>query len=537
MARRRPSPSDTSAASFVELGRPSLRSFGRLLDEERRKRLKGTKKFKRLREMAEVDSTIGGFLNALTLLLGRVDLFAKPADDCPDELRATAEALAKRTMGAFEDMEETPADMRHEMVYTAARDGAAVYEVTWKICRGPDEADGMFRSDYSDGLITWRSWGIRPLESIVQWHWSDRRTRVEGFTQQCDEDFRMVDVPWSKCFSLRLGSLKNSPEGSSMIAVAERDQYFVMHHEETEAIGIRRELCGMPVARVPSEIMSPAASSTQRAAYEQAKNIVALVDSNELNSLVWPHAKLPNGQESCWDIGLMPSAGSRAIDVGAVIQRLRKQIAIALGGGFLFTGFDGVGAKSLDESKQDLFKLACGSILRAQCDMLSVATADLWRRQPVPPPRAAWPVWDHGPLNEVTLAEFAAAWSQMSSVVTVDDAVDNRFRELSGVAPLEVAQAPAMLAGEDAPEIDASTETKAAPPAALSADDLAKLIPEREVRTRLGMGKAGVRKLVREGRLTAYDLGSRGWRYQPEDVARCVADSAVVFDGEDDEAA
>jgi hypothetical protein len=511
------------ASNLITLGLPSLKQNGGRINEERRERLRGPRKFKVYREMGDADSTIGGFLWNLILFLGRVEWTVIPPE-LDGEVAPEAQALAKRIQGAWEDMEQTPAENIAEIVRHAARDGAAPMEVTLKVCRGTKddgtpETDPVFASDYDDGMLAWRAWGIRPLESVTEWRWDPKnKTRLLGFVQTADEDYSQHTIPMEKVLLFRFLTAKNSPEGISMLSWSERDYYFKKHFEEVGAIGIKRELCGMPVARVPATMMSPNATPEQQAVLEEIKLGMQLIEADELGCLVFPGEKNADGTESGFDVYLMASGGSRAIDISAEIRRLRSQISVALGGAFMYAGLDGSSARSLDESKTDTFKLAVMSMLRSIKQVLDVAVVRLMQAQPVPPPREIWPTFEHSDIDEATMEQFGAYLRNMmdAGAIGYDEEVEAEARRKGKIKPRKVE--PVLEPVED----EEGAVSKDEPPPTYSKDDLRALMTEAEVRKLLSVGKVGLASLVADGKIRAFTIAGRR-KYDPKDVHEMLA--------------
>jgi hypothetical protein len=446
------------ASNLITLGLPSLKQSGGRINEEWRERLRGPRKFKVYREMADADSTVGGFIWNLILFILRVEWTVTPPE-VDGEVSPEAQALAERVQGAWEDMEQEPSKTLAEIVRHAARDGAAPMEVTLKICRGTklDEAgnevtetDPVLASDFSDGFVGWRSWSIRPLESVTEWLWDPQnKSRLLGFVQTADEDYRARTIPMEKVLLFQFITAKNSPEGISMLSWSERDYYFKKHYEEVGAIGIKRELCGMPVARVPATMMSPNATPEQQAVLEEIKLGMQLIEADELGCLVFPGEKNADGTESGFDVYLMASGGSRAIDISAEIRRLRSQISVALGGAFMYAGLDGSSARSLDESKTDTFKLAVMSMLRSIKQVLDVAVVRLMQAQPVPPPREIWPTFEHSDIDEATMEQFGAYLRNMmdAGAITYSEEIEAEALRKGGLKPKRVDHALEVIQG------------------------------------------------------------------------------------------
>lgn len=521
MARPRAVASAPSA--LVEIGLPSLRRRGGRIAEEWIERRSGPRKYKRLREIAETDSTVGGYLNVLQFFLGRVKWRVEPAKNENGEVSPEAQAMADRVLGAWEDMEDPPSEIDAEIILHAARDGCAPMEVTLKIPRGPDDPDPMFRSDFdqSDGLrFAWRSWSIRPLESVIEWVYD--RSRLVAMVQQPEEDYSTRRIPIDKLLLFRFRATKRSPEGQSLLMPIERDVYFKQLLEEIQAIGAKRDLCGIPVARVPIDIMHPGASAEKRAALEAVKEQMQLIEQDALACLILPAAEDANGKTG-WDASLMASGGSRQVDLDSVIRRLRAQIAAGLGGGFMYTGVDGSSARSLDESKQDAFKLSCETILTTLKQVKDVATVNLMRINGIP--RALWPTFEYDPIDKLTLAEFASAMQAYSAAGgQVTDAMERELARRMNV--------------EDEAPTAAIEPDSAVEPVALDDDPEppADLITEPAVRSRFAIGRRALAKLVDAGDLRMWRVAGRR-KYHPADIEAYLARSQhqVVRAGDDDQ--
>lgn len=266
--------------------------------------------------------------------------------------------------------------------------------------------------------------------------------------------------------------------------------------------------------------MHPGASAEKRAALAAVKEQMQLIEQDALACLIFPAAEDANGKTG-WDASLMASGGSRQVDLDSVIKRLRSQIAAGLGAAFLYTGIDGVGARSLDESKTDAFKLACESYLTTLKQTKNIAIVNLMRMNGLP--RELWPTFEHDPIDKLTLAEFTAAMQAVSqSGGQVTDAME---RELARRMNVED-EAPAL----SEPDAAAEPETKADDP-----EPPADLITEPQVRSRFAIGRRALAKLVDDGEFRMWRVAGRR-KYHPADIEAYLARSqhqvARAGDGE-----
>ena len=99
--------------------------------------------------------------------------------------------------------------------------------------------------------------------------------------------------------------------------------------QSIEAVGVERELAGIPVARVPAEYLSPEASDNQKAFMGELQTILRDVKFNDQGYIILPSDTYPDKDgaptgERLVDVQLMSSSGTRNIDIDPIIQTLPK---------------------------------------------------------------------------------------------------------------------------------------------------------------------------------------------------------------------
>ena len=65
-----------------------------------------------------------------------------------------------------------------------------------------------------------------------------------------------MTIPRAKCLLFRPTAYKSNPEGRSILRTAYRPWYNLTQIENIEGIGIERDLAGLPVVKVPPEVMA-----------------------------------------------------------------------------------------------------------------------------------------------------------------------------------------------------------------------------------------------------------------------------------------
>lgn len=286
----------------------------------------------------------------------------------------------------------------HEIVY-GKRNGES---------RDPDQ-----NSKYNDGKVRWAKWPIRAQESLERWEFGPNG-QIEGMWQRAAPTYQTALIPAEKSLHFRTTSHKNNPEGRSLCRPIFRPWYFKQNIENYEAIGIEREFNGIPVMRVPSEIMAEDAPADLVALYRMCQKIVTTAKANEMAGFVIPsdpYEGSPTVRK--YEFELISANGSNRIDARKVIQAKNLEILLTLLLDFLLMGHEKVGSFALASSKTDVFGYALGAFLDSDCEIINRhAIPRLLRLNGMPtenPPRL-----EHGDIESLDLMEVAEFISKMA---------------------------------------------------------------------------------------------------------------------------
>lgn len=344
MARRSETTAQLDPASLTaSIGSSGLAEFGGVVSEEFHRSLQGGRGAKVYREMADNDPVIGAVLYAMTSLLLRVSWRTEPAD---------AQRPSAIEAAAF--LDECIAQLEHP----------------WSDVL--DEALSMLESGWSyletvytrrpDGRLGWQGFYGRAQDTLDSWDF-DGEGRALGWWQVAPPTYQRVYLPLAKGLHFRTRSRKNNPEGRSLLRNAYRPWFFKKRLEEMEGIGIEREMAGLPIAKVPVEIMSPSATAEQQAIRSAMESLVQSVRADRRAGLVFPTDKDRQGMPTGYEFGLVTSGGRRAIDPNTPIVRYEQRMAMSLLAQFLLMGMDKVGSFSLSSNMTDLFSVSLGALL------------------------------------------------------------------------------------------------------------------------------------------------------------------------------
>jgi len=436
---------------FSELGTSGLKKSGGIIDEEFLPLLRGDQGRRFLREMADNSPIAGAILFAFEKVILNLDWRIDPAD-CEDTERTTADEYA-----AF--VEECRSDMAHSWDSTLSEIctmfvyGWSFTEVVYKQ-RGGASDDPTKHSKYADGRIGWRKWAPRSQDTLLEWMFTENGD-VEGL-KQLDPygGHGAVEIPLNKALLFKTTSTKTNPEGRSLLRSGAPSWYMQKRLQEIEAVGVERDLAGLPVAWVPQEWMLDTASDSEVAALAAIKDIVSNVKRNEQEGIVLP--AVINGETGTMvktvDFQLLSSGGSRNFDTDKIITRYEQRIAMSVLMDFLLLGHEAVGSKALSVSKIDLWTMAVDSLARSICDEINTrAIPTLLRLNGMNPDFA--PLLAYGEVGNVDIEGLSTALQRLltSGAVTPDDDLEDQIRTTFGLPPRD-ADGPTDMPEEPADE-------------------------------------------------------------------------------------
>lgn len=384
------------------------------------------------------DATIAAALELFEMMIARVEWEVKPPKDATEEQKKKAKFIEQ----CKDDMEHTWMNFIQE-VTSFLTYGFSVHE---KVYRRRLKDQG---SKYNDGLVGWRKLPVRSQDTIEKFLFSGDGRDVIGVEQDLSASYDLnrfrniltnsnkIEIPRKKFLLFRTNPKRNNPEGNSPLKKA----YFAWKYrsiiEEQEAIGISRDMVGMPVIKIPPRYMSEDATPEEKAIYDHYQRIIRNIHHNEQAGIVLPQAHDPESRQPLFDFELMGVQGGKQYDTDTIIKRWDNKILTLLFADFLKMGQDQVGSFALAGEKTSLMSMAIEARLREISDVLNY---DL-----IPQTFAlnGWddtdlPKFEFGDLTEVDLEEFSKAIQRIFSVnaIEADRPVMNKIRTVAfGVDP------------------------------------------------------------------------------------------------------
>lgn len=415
---------------FVELGRSGLTRFGGHIDEEWATELSGSKGAVVYKKMATGDPVVGAMLFAIRMLISNVSWWTEPGGDSEAD-RAAADFV----QSCIHDMSYTWADTLSQILSLLPY-GWAYMEKTFKIRGGIGRSDPRQRSKHSDRRIGWRKWEIRAQETLLEWSFGEEDGSLLGMHQMAPPDYQARFIPIEKALLFRLSSEKNNPEGQSILRTAWRPWYLKTNLEDIEAIGIERDLAGLPIVYVPTSVASPKMGDTNAiAALESYKKLVSNLRRDEEEGIVLPSAFDQNGNR-LYDIKLLSSQGTQRIDTNRVIRRYESNMAMSVMADFLLLGSVRTGSFALSQSKTDLFTSAIEAILDSVADVINTHAIPELVSLNAFAGLIGMPRLFHGPISAPdlqTLGEFISRLAGAGAKLFPDDDLENHLREAANL--------------------------------------------------------------------------------------------------------
>lgn len=442
---------------LTEIGTTGLRRTGGTVYEEFLVSLRGRRGAKVYREMSENDPVIGSILYAIEKIILRLDWTVQPASDNKED-RESAEFIEQCLYDMSDSWDSTLSQILSMLVY-----GYAFHEIVYKIRDGAGNEDPARRSKFNDGKIGWRKWPIRAQETHNNWMF-DQDGGIQGFEQVDPYGAGIHRIPIDKALLFRTSSQKNNPEGKSLLRTAYRPWYFKRRIEEMEAIGIERDLAGLPIAYMPPEYLSSTATADQQAVRDSIVSIVQNVKRNEQEGVVFPLVFDDRGNKM-FSLELLNSGGSRQFDTDKVISRYDQRIAMSVLSDFILLGHERVGSFALGNSKIDLWTMAIEAICKSIAEVVNYhAIPRLLKMNGMK--IGTTPELTYSSVSHVDLAEISDFVAKLTTagVITPDEDMEEYLRGLAGL-PMASKQDNDIDFGQEEkdeePEADRSEENEA----------------------------------------------------------------------------
>lgn len=324
--------------------------------------LSGWQMLRELELMASTDETVGSMLWAIASIMAQVGWKHEPQVDGE---RNTTDREAVRWAawadGLLIDMQHSWGDYIDDalnMIWA----GFSLSEMTMK-----QRTNGNSRFD--DGLYGFDRLSLRDPMTI--WGWLYDPTHRNVIAAQQNTYWGSATIPTWKTLHTRPTMAPERPVGRSLLRAAHRVWRLKMRIQDSEAIGIERELTGLPIARVPNEDLNTAATvdpvtkqptpeaQVARSRISSMTTAVTKMRFNQSGGIVMPsdtYADETEGKDKTpkYDLSIMTSSGQRAIDARTAARDYDRSIARVVMMQFLHLGDRSTGSFGLSDDQSSM---------------------------------------------------------------------------------------------------------------------------------------------------------------------------------------
>lgn len=420
-------PPTVTASPLSEVGLTGLKRFGGYVFEEFLPVLQGVKATAVYQEMSENDPVVGAALAAITALCRQAGRRIEFDRDEPASLEA-GEFIESCLDDMSVSFDDTLADILSMLPY-----GFSYHEIVYK---RRDGRDGDHQSRYTDGKIGWRKWPIRA--QATKWRWEfDEEGGILGMWQRAAPAYQLVFLPIERCLLFRPRIYKNNPEGRSLLRNAYRSWYFLKRIQEIEAVGIERDLAGLPVLYAPAEYLNPDSPNELKSVGTALKQIVQNIRRDEQEGVLLPDIRDDKGNQVL-KLELLTSGGTRAFNTDQTIQRYEQRIAMSMLADFIMMGHQRVGSYALADAKVNVFAVAVKAWLGSVAEVINAHAIprllELNGMHPVTQPTLCFEDLETPDLT--VMGDFVAKLSAAGMTLFPDPKAENFFRHLMGLPEL-----------------------------------------------------------------------------------------------------
>lgn len=212
----------------------------------------------------------------------------------------------------------------------------------------------------ADGRMWLKNADPRGQETLVRWDFDG--DDVTAFVQRplSSTMTAEISIPMEKLVHVIFRGRKGNPMGQPLLRSLYRSWRFLKNLENLEGVGVERDVGGMPIFEEPPETLMTTEDETA------IDDMLKAIRVDETASV-----RIPAGAKLTAYGG-----GNKMYDVGAIIERKKKEILMRFFAQFLTLGMDKVGTQALVKGSHDFFGIALQAV---QQELL-----ESWQQQLVP---------------------------------------------------------------------------------------------------------------------------------------------------------
>ena len=419
-----------------EAGYLGLNIFNGVSADELKRELNFPNNIKIYKEMS-YHSAVNSSLTLFENIVGKATWTFKPPVNATAEEKKQCEIV----QSMMDDMDHTWAEFIRDILSMNVY-GFSVHE---KVYRRRLKSNG---SMFNDGYIGWKKLPIRSQETVQKFIFSDDGNDITGVKQVLTgvsdpynryEKRAMNEIVMTraKFMLFRAGRHRGDPYGKSPLRDAYLAWRFLTALEDLEAVGVAKDLNGLPVLMLPPQYLSEDATPEQKAIKDYYVNAMRNLQMNQQSALILPNAFDPDSKKPLFSLELLSVDGKKAFDISKIKEYYRNLIYTSLFSDILQMGQSATGSFALGSIKNSLSGAAAEGMIKIICEVVNQELIkqtyelngwDVSRRGTL----------DYDNLEDADLETLSKFWQRVASVglVEKDREVLNAVRLAVGVDAL-----------------------------------------------------------------------------------------------------
>jgi hypothetical protein len=352
-----------------EAGFLGLPMFNGVTTAEQKRELNFPNSIKVFKQMG-YHSTINSAMTLFDNLISKVDWQITPPKDATEAEKEQCRIV----QSMLHDMEQPWGDFISD-VLSCNQFGFSVHE---KVFRRRLLSNG---SDFNDGILGWRKLPLRAQETIEKFLPSKDGNDIIGVKQNISgvsDPYNLystrgaeINLPRSKFLLFRAGKHRGDPYGCSPLRDAYLAWRFLTALEDLEAVGISKDLNGIPILKIPSNVLSSNASAAELATRAYYENSMRNLGNNQQSTVLLPSDVDPETKIPLFELSLLSVDGKKAFDLNKVKEYYKNLILTSLFSDVLMMGQSQVGSFALGSIKNSLSASFANATLKRICDVLN----------------------------------------------------------------------------------------------------------------------------------------------------------------------
>jgi hypothetical protein len=326
------------------------------------------------------DSAVSSALGIIEVLVSRADWKVEPPDNANAEDLVRTEHINSMMGDMDRNWGEYIQEFLSYLIY-----GHSDHEMVFKRRKGR-KPNNKYNSKYDDGLFGWAKLPVRSQSTIDKWIFDPKKSEfvglrqnlslvdrqgyyVNGGTYKVEKQERLI--PFTKLLRFRWNPKRDNPEGQSPLRGCYISWKYKTTIEEYEAVGVSRDLAGLPVIDLPPEYMAADASDDKKAVYEYMKDLIRNISANQSAGVIMPKFVDAGSKENLFGFRLEGVSGGKSYDTSQIISRYENKILMSFFADILKMGQDSVGSFALSDNKNNLLAFMVESQLQLLADVLN----------------------------------------------------------------------------------------------------------------------------------------------------------------------